>query len=213
MNLRQVFSYVRLKYSCGRHLKRLYFEEGRVSAEFHYSRLTDLRSLSGIPLHYLGLYGTGVTDWSELAHLDFRKLDVGGTSFADLSLLAGKPLTALELYQTPVTDLRGIEAMPLDYLQIGATRVLDFSPVTRLPLNTLMMLYCKTDDLSFLAGLDLERFAFTFTHDTGGLEPLRRMKKVRWIHTTEYDNFSAEEFWYRFDHRLPLDEKRASFRS
>jgi hypothetical protein len=212
MNLRQVLSLARLKLTCGRHLKHLYPEAGRVSADFHYSKLTDLRPLRGIPLHYLGLYGTGVTDWSELARLDFRKLNVGGTSFTDLSLLAGKALTALELYQTPVTDLRGLEAMPLDFLQIGATRVRDFSPVARLPLNALMMLYCETDDLSFLAGLSLERFAFTFTHDTRGLEPLRRMKNLKWVHTTEYDSFSTEEFWHRMEQRLPLGENRASYR-
>lgn len=213
MNLRQVLSLARLKLTCGRHLRHLYPEQGRVSADFHYSKLTDLRPLRGIPLHHLGLYGTGITDWLELAKLDFRKLNVGGTSFTDLSLLAGKPLTTLELYQTPVGDLRAIEAMPLDFLQIGATRVRDFLPVARLPLSTLMMLYCETDDLSFLTGLDLTRFAFSFTHDTRGTEALRRMGNLQWVHTTEYDSYSAAEFWHRFDNRLPLDQNRASYRS
>ncbi|MEN9574606.1 MAG: Serine/threonine-protein kinase PrkC [Verrucomicrobiota bacterium] len=213
MNFRQVLSLARLKLTCGRHLKHLYPEAGRVSADFSYSKLTDLRPLRGVPLHHLGLYGTGVTDWPELARLDFRTLNVGGTSFSDLTLLTGKPLTALELYQTPVASLQGVEAMPLNFLQIGATRIRDFSPVARLPLNTLMMLYCETDDLTFLAGLDLERFAFTFAPDTRGLEPLRRMAKLRWIHTTEYDHFSAEEFWHRMKHRLPLDEQRASYQT
>lgn len=212
MNLRLLFSLARLRLTCGRHLKHLYPEAGRVSADFSYSKLTDLRPLRGIPLQYLGLYGAAVTDWSELARLDFRGLNVGGTSFTDLSLLAGKPLSSLQLYQTSITSLRGLEGLPLVFLQIGATRVRNFSPVARLPLAVLMMLYCETDDLSFLAGLDLERFAFTFTHDTRGLEPLQRMKNLKWVHTTEYDHFSAEEFWHRMEQRLPLDEKRASYR-
>ncbi len=211
MNLRQLLALIRIKFAYGRKIKHLYSEAGRVSVDFSYSPLADLRPLRGIPLHHLGLYGTALTDFAELKQLDFRKLDVGGTAFADLSLLTGKPLTSLEVYQTPVASLNGIEAMPLAFLQIGATRIKDFSPVARLPLNTLLMLYAETDDLSFLAGLDLERFGFTFTHDICGLEPLRRMTKLRWVHTTEYDSFSAEEFWRRLDQRLPLDENRAGF--
>ncbi len=213
MNLRQLFSFARIKFRYRREIKHLYLEAGRVSVDFSYSPLTDLRPLRGIPLHHLGLYGTAVADFSELARLDFRMLDLGGTSFADLSVLTGKPLTSLELYQTPVASLRGIETMPLSFLQIGATRVRDFSPLVGLPLNTLLMLYCEAEDLSFLSGLNLERFGFTFTPDTRGLEALRRMGTLRWVHTTEYDSFSIEEFWRRLENHLPLDEKRASFRS
>lgn len=211
MNLRQVLCLVRVKLAYGQQIKHLYPEAGRVSVDFSYSPVTDLRPLRGIPLHHLGLYGTAINDWSELAQLDFCKLNVGGTSFTDLVLLAGKPLATLEPYQTMVASLRGVEAMPLTFLQMGATRIKDFSVVARLPLNTLMMLYCETDDLLFLAGLDLERFGFTFTHDTRRLEPLRRMKKLQWVHTTEYDSFSAAEFWERLDQHLPLDEKRTGF--
>ena len=211
MNLRQLVSLARIGCSFGRRIKSLYPEAGRVSVEFTYSRVTDLRPLRGLPLHHLGLYGTAINDWRELARLDFLTLNVGGTSFADLSLLAGKPLTSLELFRTPVASLQGIETMPLRRLQIGETRIRDFSRLSRLPLSWLLMLGCATDDLSFLADMNLERFGFSFTRGTRGLEPLRGMSKLQWVHTTEYDSFSAAEFWRRFDQGLPLDENRAEY--
>lgn len=212
MNLRQILALVRIQLAYGRQLKHLYPEAGRVSVDFTYSPLTDLRPLRGIALHQLGLYGTAVTDFTELKHLDFLQLNAGGTPFADLSVLQGKRLTSLELYRTPVASLRGIETMPLTFLQLGETRVRDFSPLADLPLHTLLMLYCEAGDLSFLAGLNLERFGFSFTPGTRGLEVLRGMTKLRRVHTTEYDSFSTEEFWHRIENRLPLDENRASFR-
>lgn len=213
MSLRQTLACARIRLRCWRHIKHLYWEHGRVSVDFHYSPLTELGALRGIELHYLGLYGTAVTDWSQLRALDFHALNAGGTTFSELDVLNSKPLTSLELYQTPVQSLDGIQSMPLEFLQIGATQVRDFSPVARLPLRTLLMLHCQAEDLSFLAGLDLERFGCTFTLATRGIEVLRSMRRLQWVHTTEYDSFSAAEFWNRMDQRLPLDENRNSYRS
>ena len=213
MSLRQTLACARIRLRCWRHIKHLYWEHDRVSVDFHYSRFTELGALRGIELHHLGLYGTAVTDWSPLRALDFHSLNVGGTTFLSLDALNSKPLTSLELYQTPVHSLDGIQAMPLEFLQIGATHIRDFSSVARLPLKSLLMLHCQAEDLSFLAGLDLERFGCTFTRATRGLEILRGMRRLQWVHTTEYDSFSAAEFWHRMDHQLPLDENLNSYRS
>lgn len=213
MRPRQILDWARIRLRCGGHFKHLYWEHDRVSVDFHYSPISELDALRGVALHYLGLYGTAVTDWSQLRALDFRALNVGGTTFDEIGVLDGKALIALELYQTSVRSLAGIQSLPLELLQIGGTQIRDFSLVARLPLRTLLMLNCQAEDLSFLAGLDLERFGCTFTPATRGLETLRGMRRLQWVHTTEHDSFSAAEFWHRFDHRLPLDEKLRSYRT
>jgi Leucine-rich repeat (LRR) protein len=165
-----------------------------------------LKPLKGLRLHNLGLFGTSVKQWRDLAELDFCELDVGSTSFNSLTHIVGKPLTKLELFNTSVSSIQETKGMPLRHLQIGKTKIRDFSPLSNLPLDSLYMLNCDADNLSFLYGLDLTQFGFTFSYETKGVEHLRRMRRLKAIFTTEHDFFSPDEFWQRFEKRLPLNE-------
>jgi hypothetical protein len=190
----------------GRYM-HLYCDKGRVTVEFSYRPIEHISVLRRCRLHHLGLYGTKVTDWSVLRAIDFVELNVGGTTFSDTEVLRGKHLQRLEMWGTPVTSLEPIRGMPLQLLQVGATSIRDFSPIASLPLDVLLMLQCECDDITFLRGMNLSDFGFTFTPRTVGIDHLMAMSRLRMIATSVYDVFTPAEFYHRYTTGQPLDEK------
>jgi hypothetical protein len=187
----------------------LHFDEEaqRVGISFNRAKRVNLLLLRWFPISWLDLYGGSVDNWAVLKHLDFTRLNVGETQFSDMELLRGKPLTSLELWDTPVATLEPIRGMPLEILQIGRTRITNFEALRSLPLNWLFMFDCECDDLSFLAGMDLEYFAFTVPPETESIEPLLAMARLQRISTSPRDSFTPDEFSLRFREKLTFTER------
>ena len=79
----------------------------------------DLSPLKGMPLKYLSLWRTAVSDLSPLAEMkSLRELLLDEMPVSDLSPLRGLPLSKLSLRGVRATDLSPIKAMPLKSLRI-----------------------------------------------------------------------------------------------
>jgi serine/threonine protein kinase/Leucine-rich repeat (LRR) protein len=165
------------------------------------SQLRDLSGLRGMPLTALNLDGcTALLDFTPLGSLKLTDLNAGGCHLQDLTPLRGMPLTSLTLNGCPVQDLSGLRGMPLTHLRIsncGALR--DLSGLAGMPLTSLEMWQCpKIEDVTPLASTTLIELNFTPKYVTRGMDRLRQLKSLKTIHAN-FERFSADEFWRRYD--------------
>lgn len=149
-----------------------------VRAELFQSGIRSIEALRGVPLQYLDLGMTYVTDLSPLEGMPLRELILEDTPVADISVLRGMQLQGLKLQKTKVTDLSPIVGMPLKQLNLMDIPVEDLSPFVDMPLSTLWIPGTKVSDLTplktmKLVSLDLQNTAVT------SLEPLAEMTTLR----------------------------------
>lgn len=82
----------------------------------HSGKVTDLKSLQGMPLGSLRLFAQQISSLSSLKGMPLTFLDINITKVADLSPLRGMPLKELSCNETLVTDLSPLKDTPLQRL-------------------------------------------------------------------------------------------------
>ena len=186
--------------------------------------LSDLSPLKGMKLTSLRIGGTRVSDLSPLKGMRLYELQAQITPVSDLTPLQGMPLTSLDLYGADrVTDLKPFQGMPLEYLNLTGLRVpdvsvlkdvtslqslvlsdmpklLDLTPIQGLKLKELCIDRTAVSDVSPLKGMPLSFIRLTPKNIARGLDALREMKSLRTICTGDNQEWSAAEFWDRYDH-------------
>lgn len=138
----------------------------------------DISPLAGIPLQYIDLSNTRVTDLSPLVNttdlyglvcagtpiIDFTPLakmhlgllDLSNTAIHDLSILKGMSLSNLKLSNTMVTDFSLLAEMKdLSDLDCSGTAITDLTPLTKLPLSSLNLSGTPVSDITALKGMQL----------------------------------------------------------
>ena len=99
-----------------------------------------------------------------------------------------------------LTDLSPLKGTPLVSLNIQHCRnikVLD--ALDGLPLSRLVMHGTAVQDLTPLAGMDLEGLYFSPANITKGIEVLRAMKSLKEINIDGHRKLTPEEFWKAYD--------------
>jgi len=115
-----------------------------------------LDPLRGLPLQYLKITYTRVSDLEPLKGMPLTSLDCLGTRVSSLKpLVEGMPLTYLNCYETRVSDLSPLKGKPLKELLCGGTRITDLSPLKGMPLESLHFPLTRISDLEPLADLPL----------------------------------------------------------
>ena len=103
------------------------------------SLVTNLTPLRGMQLHYLVLGNCPASDLRPLTGMPLTFFHAYGPNVADLAPLRGMKLTELSLAGTAVTDLTALEGMPLRGLDIGGTKIRDLNPVLGAPIRSLIL--------------------------------------------------------------------------
>lgn len=153
--------------------------------------LTDLSSLSDLPLTQLKCHSNAVSDLTPLRGMALAHLGLRDTKVSDLAALQGMPLKHLDVRNTPVNDLAPLKGMKLEVLMAQSTAVADLAPLQDMPLRTLYLTGAKVQDLAPLKGMPLRELACDF-------KPERDMDVLRSIKTLERINYTpAAEFWMK----------------
>lgn len=126
-----------------------------VAAELFDSGIHSIDALRGIPLRYLDLSMTDVSDLSPLEGMPLTELLIEQTPVSDISVLKGMPLEGLKLQDTKVTDLSPIYGMKLKQLNLKGLPVSDLTPLADMPLETLWIPGTKVTDLTPIAAMKL----------------------------------------------------------
>lgn len=111
---------------------------------------------SGTDIVEARLFQSGVKSIDALKGLPLRYLDLGMTTVSDLSPIEGMPLTTLILEDTPVSDLSPVKGMPLEVVYLQNTKITDLSVLDGMPIRELNLLAVPIKDLSMVAGLPLK---------------------------------------------------------
>ncbi len=122
--------------------------------------IEDLAPLAGLPLRFVDLSDTGVTDLSPLSSAPLHGLNLDRcrqlTNLAPLATI--RSLRFLNAHATGVVDLTPLQGMALNSLNLDGTGVRDLSPLKGMPLRELRLEACPIDDYAMLAEMDtLER--------------------------------------------------------
>ena len=175
-------------------LRELYAEETQVR---------DLSPLAGLPLAKLYLSDTRVSDLSPLAGMELEELNLVGTRVRNVEPLANARLGTLWLRNTSVHDLTPLAATGLVSLDIEGTPVNDLRPLAEMTsLRRLNIARSAVQDLTPLAGLQLQRLVFTPSQITAGLDVVREMPSLTALGTRfeeESDTLPPAEFWRKLD--------------
>lgn len=175
-------------------LRELYAEETQVR---------DLSPLAGLPLAKLYLSHAPVSDVSPLAGMELEELNLVGTRVRDLEPLANARLGTLWLRNTSVHDLTPLAATGLVSLDIEGTPVTDLRPLAEMTsLRRLNIARSAVQDLSPLAGLELQRLIFTPSQIKSGLDVVREMPSLTALGTQfeeDSDAIPPAEFWRKLD--------------
>jgi len=155
-----------------------------VEAQLVESGVKSIEALKGVPLRFLDLGMTSVSDISPVAGMPLETLILEDTPVADLSPVKGMSLKVLYLQNTKVTDLSVLKGMPIEILNLKSVPVTDLSIVAELPLNTLWIPDTKIDDISPLQGkamvsLDIEGTAVSSLAPLAEMATLKRLNIAR----------------------------------
>jgi hypothetical protein len=169
-------------------------------------RVQDLMPLHGMPLTWLSIYDCDqIRDLMPLEGMRLTFLEIAHCKqVSDPGPLKGMKLTFLNLNGCSwVRDLKLLQGMKLEWLDLGdCGEVQDLTPLQDMPLKWLGLGGCsRLHDLRPLQGMELEFIYFTPKNIRTGLEVLRQMKSLKKIglHWTADRQFSAKEFWRRYD--------------
>ena len=175
-----------------------------------YQQISDLSSLSGLPLEYLSLTGNQVSDLSSLVSCPgLQVLDVGENPINSAAVLSQLPaLREVVLEATGITSVAPLSGSAIRYLNVRSTWVSDYTPLERCPdltrlitgelpdgaastlagLTTLeeLRLYSTPDiDLTLFSGLQrlriLDLYACTLSH----LEALSQLNTLYYLNIGE----------------------------
>lgn len=149
-----------------------------VRAELFQSGVRSIEALRGVPLEYLDLGMTDVSDLGPLAGMPLKELILENTPVSDISVLKGMQLEGLKLQNTKVTDLSVLQGMPLQQLNLMNVPISDLTPFASMPLSTLWIPQTKVTDLTPLAGLKLVSLDIQNTGVTS-LQPLANMTTLK----------------------------------
>lgn len=165
------------------------------------TRVTDISPLKGLPLEELYLSYTNVKDLSPLTGMPLNKLNVMDTRVTDISVVQTMDADGLTLWlnDTKVKDLSPLKGKSLESLDLTGTPVTDLSPLSGMKsLRRLNLERCAVKDLTPLKGLQLQRIVFDPAKITKGLDAIRQMDSLRFMHTRFQNDgkwLSPEEFW------------------
>jgi hypothetical protein len=187
------------------------------------SNLVNIAPLKGMPLEFLNISHTKVSDISVLENMPLAQVFLHDTQVSDLRPLQGKRFSGLDLQNTPVSDLTMLRGMQLRYLNIDGTMVnnlvplkdiplqaldvsrtpvSDLRPIEKLKLESLYITQTRVQDLSPLAEMPLRSLRLTPATITNGIEKIRSIKSLIVIGTHDSGcccGASAADFWKRYD--------------
>ena len=149
-----------------------------VAAELFDSGIHSIEALKGVPLRYLDLSMTDVSDLSPLAGMPLTELLIEQTPVSDISVLKGMPLEGLKLQDTKVTDLSPIYGMQLKQLNLKGLPISDLAPLADMPLETLWLPGTKVIDLTPIAAVQLVSLYIQDT-EIASLEALAGMTTLK----------------------------------
>lgn len=159
--------------------------------------VTDLSPLSNVPLRHLWLIRTPVTDLEPLRGLPLEELLLRDTPCRDVTPVATERINFMDLTGSRVTDLSQLRACSkMTVLWINGTEISDLSPIRTLPLAMLRMDSCRVRSLEPLRHVPLMEFR---CRGNGLLDftPLLDQKNLRTVEIDDGD-FTGEEFRARF---------------
>ena len=168
------------------------------------TKVTDLSPLQGMPLERLNAYMTKVSDLAALRGMPIKFLYLGATGVTNLEPLRGMPLRILELFGTTITNLGPLRGMALENLWLGYYSG-DLSALRGMPLEQLKLHDCAAQtDFSPLASAR-ELASLTLPVGAKNIEFLRAFPKLERIAFEEdwknggRPSKTAEEFWREYD--------------
>jgi hypothetical protein len=170
------------------------------------TKVAALTPLQGLPLSFLFLASSGVSDLSPLRGMkELEHLNIGAApSLTDLKPLQGLKVSSLTVYATRVENLSPLKGMPLKYLNIGHSRVKDLSPLTGMELET--FIYdggTPVKDIAVLKDMPLRWVLCDFRRE-------RDEAVLRSIKTLETINRKpVAQFWKEVDGNNPAAESNA----
>ncbi len=155
-------------------------EDGTFSVDLKGQPISDLTSLSGLPISILLLDDTKIRDLAPLRGMPLRRLSLTRTDITDLSPLRGMALTDLNVNGCPVSDLSSIAGMKLGWLGLGVR-----------DLNTPAPIGTKVADLEPLRGMPFKRAILdgTINPDLAPLLDCPNIEEV--VLPPEYRNIDA----------------------
>ena len=169
-------------------------------------QVEDLTPLQGMPLTSLDLeYCNQVRDLTSLRGIKLMSLGLPNhIADKDLTALQGMPLASVS--STFNDQAAHPRAAPRSASHLAKSEILRriARPVVlkNMPLTTLNVVFCgKVQDLTPLAGLELQEICLTPKNITKGMDVLRRMKSLKRIGVEWHweKNMPAAEFWKRYD--------------
>jgi len=162
--------------------------------------VADLTPIAGMPLEVLYLQDTPVTDLSVVHDMRLRQLNLKGVNISDVAPFAGMPLSILWMPQTKVRDIGPLTTLSLESLDVQDTPVQDLTPLSHMTsLQRLNIAGSEVTDIRPITGLRLQRIILSPERITDGMAELRENKSLAQIWPSHETQFSAAEFWERFD--------------
>lgn len=149
-----------------------------VAAELFDSGIRSVEALRGVPLRYLDLSMTDVSDLSPLAGMPLTELLIEQTPVSDISVLKGMSLEGLKLQDTRVTDLSPIYGMKLKELNLKGIPVSDLAPLADMPLQTLWVPDTNVVDLTPISQIKLVSLDVQDTQ-VSTLQPIAEMSTLK----------------------------------
>lgn len=126
--------------------------------------LSDISSLSGLPLEVLYIAQTSVKTLDAVVGMKLRELDISRTRISDLSPLKYMKLDRLAAADTMVKDISPLRGMSLQALDLGGTRVYDFKPLLRMPLKHMVLDGTQFKDLSLIKDAPIKYLSLSDTN-------------------------------------------------
>ena len=163
-----------------------------VEARLFQSGVKSIEPLKGLPLRFLDLGMTEVTDLSPIAGMPLKTLILENTTVDDISVVDGMQLEVVHLQNTKVTDLSALAGMPIRELNLMSVPIDNLEAVADLPLQTLWIPQTKVKDISALNGkpmvsLDIEGTEVADISALSGMVTLKRLN----ISNTKVSDVSA----------------------
>jgi hypothetical protein len=115
-------------------VKYVYWGHGKGGKTIHLEgpEVSEVSILSELPINYLTLQNTQVTNLNPLRKCPLWNLSLEGSSVSDISLLAGTQIQHLDLRETNVLDLRPLVRMPnLKSVYLSRQQIIDNLEVLR----------------------------------------------------------------------------------
>ncbi len=116
-----------------------------------------------------------------MRQLPLEYLDVSETAVSDLAPLRGMPLRELRAADTCVRDFTVLGNLPLARLDLGGTALVDLAPLRGLKLASLNVERTDVRDLTPVGDMPLEEFRYSGRRGFAGLEAMRKAASLRVI--------------------------------